>query len=181
MNQELPKWLQVTLVIVLVALGLMMFLQRDRLHVYSRYMREKSPEINMRFAELSHDMDEAAVRKHYEGAGLQCASEGGSLGDRVCYASIDRADGMAAMTLATFFVKGKLVRALVQMPWWSHGTWQKALKAQYGLYQYAGTVGAMQGPVLRWTIPNGSLETNRNRGINPLSPSVVIWTASEAK
>lgn len=174
MNQELPKWLQVTLVSVLVALGLMMFLQRDRLHVYSRYMREKSPEITMRFAELSHDMDEAAVRKHYEGVGLQCASEGGSLGDRVCYASIDRADGMAAMTLATFFVKGKLVRALVQMPWWSHGTWQKALKAQYGLYQHAG-------PVLRWTIPNGSLEANRNRGINPLSPSVLMWMASEAK
>jgi len=84
---------------------------------------------------------------------------------------------MPAMTLAIFFRKGQLVRAIVQMPWWSHSTWQEALKAQYGAFQYAGVIGRWQGPVLRWRIPNGYLEMNRDRGFNPLSWSVVIWTS----
>jgi hypothetical protein len=178
MNQELPKWVQLTLVVVLVLMGLMMFMERDKLHVYATYFREKSPEIQVQFDALSSAMDEAAVRKHFDGVPLQCNAENGNLGDRACYSAIDRADGMPAMTLVVFFSKGKLVRAVVQMPWWSHGTWFASLKSRYGAPQHGGTLGGWRGPVSRWTIPSGYLEMNRDRGYNPLSWSAAIWTQS---
>jgi hypothetical protein len=176
MDQELPKWMQVTLVVVLVLIGLMMFMERDKLHVYAIYFREKSPEIQVRFDELSSAMDEPAVRKHFDGVPLQCVAESGNLGDRACYSAIDRADGMPAMTLVLFLSKGKLARAVVQVPWWSHGTWFMSLKGRYGPPQSGGTLGGWRGPVSRWTILSGYLEMNRDRGYNPLSWSAAIWT-----
>lgn len=179
MNNEIPKWLQRTILGVVAVIAVLVFLSYDRLHVYGRYLREKSPDITVNFSGLSVDMDEAKVRKHFEGLALTCIGQGpgnDSLGDRVCYASIDKADGDAALTLAAFFRKGKLVHAMVQMPWWVLNSWHRRFTAQYGYPVRAGNVSLLGGPVLRWSMPNGHIESNRNRSFNPLSWNVIFWT-----
>jgi len=178
MNRDLPKWLQVTLLVLVALLALMMFTQRDKLHVYSAYFRETSPEVQLRLAELSPLMDEAAVRKHFSNVQMSCVVQAGDLGDRVCYGSIDRADGLSAMTLALFFKNGKLVRSIVQFPWWSHKSWLRSLKSRYGTPGHGGSMGGGGGPVLRWKTENGTLEMNRDRSLNPLAWSVMLWTAA---
>lgn len=167
-------------VVAVVLLAIYVFLSQDRLAVYGRYIRNTSPEISTNFSALKPSMDETAVRQHFDGVPLTCDGQSpgsNSLGERVCYAAIDKADGHAALTLAAFFNKGKLVRAFIQVPWWAHNSWLQSLMAQWGQPQQAGIVSKFGGPVLRWRMPNGYVECNRDRGFNPLSWSVVIWTA----
>lgn len=177
MNRDLPRWLQVACIAVLVSLALLVFLNRHRMDVYGTYIRETSPVVTIRLAELSRDMDEAAVQKHFEGVQLRCVAQtpdADTLGERVCYAPIDKADGNAALTLAMFFNQGKLVRAMVQVPWWVHGVWLKRFNAELGPPQRLGGE-------LRWRMPNGQVEFDRSRSWNPLEWNAILWTAKNTK
>lgn len=181
MNANSSKRKRVAIAIILLLVALMVLSSHDRLPVYATYLREKSPEITTRLTELAVTMDEAMLRQHFAGVPLSCAGQApgnDSLGDHVCYAQIDRADGDAALMLAAFFHKGKLARLIIQTPWWSHATWMQRFNAQFGNPTQAGLVSHFGGPVLRWTMPNGYVEANRDRSFNPLTWNVIIWTGS---
>ena len=181
MDKDLPKWVQFVIVLMIAVVALLVFSSQDRIHVYGTYLREKSPHITTNLPALSVEMDEAMVRKHFDGLSLTCIGQGpgnDALGDRVCYAPIDRADGDAALTLAIFFSKGKLVHLIVQTPWWVHSSWQGRFMVQYGQPTHAGVESRFGGPVLRWPMPNGYVETNRDRSFNPLNWNVLIWSGS---
>ncbi len=178
MNKGLPQWVLITVVIAFAALGLMLFDAREDLHTYQTYFRDKSPDVSLRIAELSTHMDEAALRKHFEGVPINCVAEQSTLGDRLCYSSIDSVDRLPALTLLAFLSKGKLAFVIVQVPWWKHGAWLKSLKLKYGSFKKAGVVGDERGAVLRWTLDNGFLEMSQNRAFNPLAWSTVFWTGS---
>ena len=60
------KWL---IFAVLAALGIVLWTNADRLHVYKKYFFEKSPSISLRYEDLSADMGEAETLKHFAGAG----------------------------------------------------------------------------------------------------------------
>lgn len=99
MNKDLPRWVQVAIVLVIAVVALLVFSSQDRIHVYGTYLREKSPHITTNLPALSVEMDEAMLRKHFDGVPLNCIGQGpgsDTLGDRVCYASIDQADGVDA-------------------------------------------------------------------------------------
>ena len=168
--------------VMLVLAVAVLMLNRDRLHVYQIYFTEKLPEVNMQFQTLSAEMDEAALRQHFQGVALDCFNQPrqfNGLGDRVCYAYIGRADGQAALTLAMFSNNGRLSHALVQIPWWAHGGMVSRMVAQYGKANRDGRIGGyLGGPVVRWNLPKGHLTINRDRQINPLGWSVILWTAS---
>lgn len=179
MNNGLPPWLRVSGLLVLLLLSLLVFTHRGEMQVYGRYFRETSPATQLRLPDLSVHMDEAAVHKHFEGLGFRCMEEtqaAGRLGDRVCYAFIDQADGRAALTLAAFFKHGRLAHAMVQMPWWVHGEWWEQLDADHGPAQNTGLVSLLGVPSLRWKLPNGHVDFNRDRGFNPLAWNVILWT-----
>lgn len=182
MNKDLPRWVQGAIVLVIAVMALLVFSSQDRIHVYGTYLREKSPHITTNLPSLSAEMDETMLRKHFDGVPLSCIGQGpasDALGERVCYASIDRADGDAALTLAAFFRKGKLAHVIVQMPWWVHKSWIGRFTAQFGQPSHAGLVSRFGGPVLRWGMPNGYVETNRDRSFNPLNWNVIIWTGKK--
>ena len=184
MNEPLGKWTKITLAVFLCVVALVLLGNQDRMHIYSTYFRETSPQVQMRLGELSGDMDEAAIRKHFDDVPFKCHNEPlatTGLGDRLCYTNIDKADGLPAFTLVTFFKKGRLSHAVVQVPWWVHGSWRDRLVAQYGKANRAGVVSRLGGPVLRWPMPNGHLEYNRERSLNPLEWSAVFWTAGAGK
>ncbi|AYQ28933.1 MULTISPECIES: hypothetical protein [unclassified Polaromonas] len=171
------KWTIVALLCVVLVLGALNF---NRIPTYRAWVTETSPEVSMRYAQLSGQMDETALRKHFEGLALQCYNEPdqpGRVAERICWAGIDKADGGAALTLAAFLNKGRLTSVVVHVPWWVHGTWRGRLVAQYGKANRAGFVSVLGGPVLRWTLPNGTLEYNRDQSWNPLEWSAVFWTA----
>ena len=179
MNTDLPKWVQIAILLTIAIVALLVFSSQDRMHVYGTYLREKSPEITTNLPALSADMDEAMLRKHFERVPLTCIGQGpGSdiMGDRVCYASIDKADGDAALTLAAFFRKGRLAHLIVQMPWWVHKSWATRLTGRFGRPVHAGLVSRFGGPVLRWTMLNGYVDSNRDRSLNPFNWNVIMWT-----
>lgn len=176
------KWL---IFAVLAALGIVLWMNADRLHVYKKYFFEKSPSISLRYEDLSADMGEAEILKHFAGAGLRCINQSkasNGMGDRVCYASIDRADDFPAMTVATFSNGGRLNHVLVQVPNWAHTRWLDRFVGQYGKADRDGRVdGMLGGPVLRWGLPNGKLNMSRERDLNPMQWGVLLWVAAEVK
>ncbi|MDZ7919679.1 hypothetical protein [Rhodoferax sp.] len=178
MDKEMPRWILVALAIAFAALGLMLLDAREDLHMYTTYFREKSPDVSLRIGELSSQMDEAALRQHFEGVPLNCVAETSTLGDRLCYSNIDSADRRAALALLAFLNKGRLAHVVVHVPWWKHGAWLRSLKLKYGASQNAGVVGDERGAVLRWNMDNGYLEMNQSRAFNPLTLSTLFWTAS---
>lgn len=178
----IETWIKWAIVVVLCAAVVLGIFNFSRLPTYRAYLSEKSPEVSMRYAQLSGQMDEVALRKHFEGIALNCYNEldqPGRVAEKICYTSIAKADGDAALTMAAFFNKGRLVSTVVHVPWWVHGTWRDRLVAQYGKANRAGIVSPMGGPVLRWTLPNGTLEYNRDRSLNPLEWSAVFWKAGD--
>lgn len=180
MNTPLPRWLTLTVLALLMLVGLLVLSSREKMDVYGRYLRETSPAATLRLETLSAQMDEKAVLKHFEDVPLRCTGQAAgsdSLGERVCYAAIDRADDQPALMLAAFFNGGRLVRVLVQMPWWVHGAWMKTFRAAWGEPSKAGLVSLTGGPVLRWQMPNGHVEFNARRSLNPLEWNVIVWTA----
>lgn len=182
MNQDIPKWVSIPVAVVIGILAILVLTRMDTLHVYGTYLRQKSPEISTNLDALSPKMDEAALRKLFEGVPLTCIHQGpgrSELGDRVCYTAIDRADGDAALTFAAFFKKGKLAHTIVQTPWWVHRASMQRLEARYGKGKTAGLVGGRYGgAVLRWQTPNGYVEVNQVRSFHPLDWNLVMWTGS---
>ena len=182
MNTQLPRWLVTIMTLVLASVALLVFFNYDRMHIYGTYLREKSPEITLRLIDLSSEMNEAQLRKHFEGVSLNCISqsfESNGLGDRVCYASIDKSDGDAALTLAAFFRKDKLSNVIVHVPWWIHQSRIARLTAQFGLPSTTGKVSRFGGPVLRWKLSNGYVETNRDRSFNLFEWNLIMWTSTK--
>jgi hypothetical protein len=182
MNNSLPKWIQIVMALLVTTVALLVFLNHDRMHVYGTYLREKSPEITTRLLDLSTEMDEPQLKKHFEAVSLTCVDqtpESNGLGDRVCYSAIDKADGDAALTLAAFLRQGKLAHVIVQVPWWVHKSRITRLTAQFGQPSRAGLVARFGGPVLRWTLPSGHIDVNRDRSFNVLNWNVILWTGSK--
>lgn len=178
-ESEFEWWLKCILVIVLLMAATLAAANYERLHVYQRYFLETSPSVTMRYEQLSGSMDEAAVRRHFEGTSLNCAPEGGGLGDRVCYAHVDEVDGMPALSMALFFNKGRLGHALIQTPWWHHLRQKQRLLAKWGqphAHQQSEDV-----PLLAWNLPNGQVVYNSERvsNLNPMAWGILMWTARE--
>lgn len=181
MSESLPTWFKTIAFAVLGLMAVLVIANRHRLDVYGTYIRQKSPVIATRLADLSADMDEAAVRKHFEGVPFSCAAEPpgpDSLGDRVCYTPVDKADGDAALLLATFFKRGRLSSAIIHVPWWVHKTWKQRLIAQFGQPRQVGLASGFGGPILRWSMPKGYVEFNRDRGVNVLEWNSLVWTGT---
>lgn len=166
-------------------LGIILWINADRIYIYQKYFFESSPSISLRYADLSAEMGEAEILKHFEGAGLRCIHQSkaaNGLGDRVCYASIDSADGLPALTIATFSNHGRLNHVLVQVPNWTHRRWLQRFVGQHGKAERDGKVDAvLGGPVLSWSLPNGKLNMSRERELNPMRWSTLLWVAAEVK
>jgi hypothetical protein len=172
-------WLKYVLLIVLLTGAGLAAYNHERLHVYQAYFRDKSPEIRMRYELLSPDMDEAAVRRHFPDVPLRCEAEPSSLGDRVCYASVEMADGVPALGVALFFEQGRLRRSLIQVPWWRHLLQKQRLETVHG----PAPRQSGQPVLMAWPMPRGLLVFNRDRVSrwNPLAWSVVMWHAAVPK
>ena len=178
-ESEVEWWLKYIVGFVVLLGMVLAALNFSRLRMYQTYFGETSPEVSMRYELMSPRMDEAAVRRHFEGIALNCVAENSDMGERVCYAAIDMADGVPAIGLAMFFKKGRLSHSLVQVPWWRHLRQKQRLMALYGQPQLQQQPG--ETALLAWRMPDGLLVFNQDRtsDLNPLSWSVVMWHARE--
>lgn len=177
MSATFEKWAKAVILVLLGTTLVFAFLNLDRLGVYRAYFRDTSPSVQMRYAELSTAMDETALRRHFAGVQLQCyRDDSTSLGDRLCHVAVDEVDGLPAMMLVLFLRNGRLAHTVVQVPAWYHGRWHAQLMRLHGQPRRAGKVSLLEGPVIRWNLPGGSLEFNQRRSFDPLKWSAVFFS-----
>ncbi len=176
---EIEWYLKYILLFVLLAAALSAAINFPRLRMYQNYFFRDSPQVTMRYEQLSPGMDEAAVRRHFDGVPLNCVAEGGSLGDRVCYAAVEAVDGEPALGIALFFKHARLRHTVIQVPWWRHLRQKNRLIATYGPPRLREDPDGTT--LLAWYLPHGDLVFNRDRtrDLDPLAWSVVMWTAGE--
>ena len=179
MNPTAIRVLRASVLALFLLVALAVFTSRSQLDMYGRYLRETSPAVTLRLNQLSAQMDETTLQRHFDGVPMRCTAQApgaDQLGERVCYSAIDSADGQAALLMAAFFSGGQLKRVTVQLPWWVHGHWVTQFNGSWGKPIQAGRVSLLGGPVLRWTLPNGYVEFNARRELNPLGLNVIVWT-----
>lgn len=176
MGRTLNRWFKVIVMTGLVAVALLLALNVDRLATYRAHFRGALPATELRLNELSVAMDSTAVKQHFQGLDFRCHHQPSSLGDVYCYADVSRVDGLSALLVVTHFRQDHLTHVVVQMPWWAHGRWLDKLLAENGRFTTAGLASRFGGPVLRWPVPNGQLEFNRDRSFNPLEWSALFWS-----
>lgn len=182
MRLQTTGWVKPAAALLLGLVAMLLLTSLSRHHVYVTHLTEKLPEISMRYEQLSGEMDEAALTGHFQETPLTCLNDPGvpkSLGDRVCYLSVDKVDGFPALTMVLFLRGGKLASAVVHVPWWRHGTAQSRLKDTHGSGVALSRMAFFQGPLLQWKLPRGEIYMNRDREVHPLAWSAVWWQPAQ--
>jgi len=177
-RQPLPRSWTFAVLVVVVLSALIFVANLPRMHVYLKHWGSASPRVAMPYAALSPDMDEKALRAVMPSLPLRCMSEDkarNGLGDRVCYASLDAADGAPALTAAFFFDGGRLAQGVVQVPWWGHHAAARALVAKLGMPEAIQDQRVKGARLIQWGVANGIVVINRDPGWDPLGWSAVFW------
>lgn len=182
-SRALPKSWTFTVLGVAALAATVCVANLPRMHVYMKHWGASSPRIASPFTRLSGDMDEKALRAALPELSLRCMAEDkarNGLGDRTCFASVDAVDGAPALTAAFFLDSGRLVHAVVQVPWWGHHAAARALVARFGMPEAAND-GPVRGVrLMQWRLASGLVEINRDPGWDPLGWSAMYWMAHGA-
>ena len=173
MNRPLPRSVTIPLLVLLAYAVLMGLINFPVLHVYQKHFRETLPKTSVPWQSLSPALDEPALRALFPGLPLRCMADGGTMGDRVCFAAVEEVDGYPALTIALFLRKGRLTLATVHVPWWGHGRAAEAL-ARLGPSEPAS--GGTSTRLRRYIVANGVVDMNERRSFNLLSWSAIVWT-----
>lgn len=178
LSRPLPRSWGWSIAVIAAFAVLSTALNLPKLHVYLKYWGAASPRIAMPYQAFGTEMDEQALRAKLAPLGLRCEAEtqGAKLGERVCWASLDEADGAPAMSLACFFRNGHLAHVVIDVPWWGHHAMVRRLLATLGA-PTALDGQAMQPPLMHWRVAHGTVSINRAPGWDPLAWSVVMWNA----
>lgn len=170
LSQPMPRWLTRTLLAVFVLLAVIGVSGFGRYHVYQKHFRETIADTPTRFRDLRPGMTDKEVMAMYPGMPWRCTYQDAAagMGDWVCFSSLNTADGYPALTMGFFFTKKKLTMGLVHVPWWAHGRAQETMRKLYGPpVRYQG--------LLRWRMPDGTLDMNPARSFNPVWWSAIVW------
>lgn len=178
LHRPIPRAVWLPFAIFGAFVALLLALNAGVLHVYQEYFTEKLPAVRVPWKALSASMGEAEVRALFPDTNVRCIAQATDMGDRVCYMSVERVDGYAALTVAFFFQKGRLNLATVHVPWWAHGRAAGAMARDFGPHG-RDWPGPMQ--LRRWDLQQGKLQMNETRSINPLSWSAIVWTPQGAR
>lgn len=134
--------------------------------------------VTMRYAQLSAQMDEAALKAHFDGLALVCAPAQNQPTQVECLATPDQVDGVSALQLRFGLVDGHLTEAAVLVPWWRHHTALRALLRDLGAAQSLSPENDPP-PQIIWCVPGGEVQLNRVPGFDPLHASRIVWRAVE--
>lgn len=179
-NQPVQRGVWMALATFLVAACLFTAWNWGTLHVYRKHLMQTSPEVRVPWTHLSAEMNEAEAKALFAGLPLYCLDDATSMGQRSCYASVDKADGYPALTVVMFFGAGRLRVATLHVPWWGHDEAVETLLTQFGPSRVART-GSSTGPLRRWELQNGTIDINHHRAANVLAWSAVVWTPKRPK
>lgn len=171
-----------TLAILLFLVFVIMLIFINRVEEYRQYLTESRPALDFSFGHLSEDWTESHLRYFFDGEEILCQKDG-SMGraiDKSCFIEIASHNNAPAM-FATFFFRGdRLYAAMVAVPWWSHYAMLDSIDGMYGSPDRSQDKPVNDVRLFGWALENGSgIFYNRDRSINPLFWSLLLWFNSE--
>lgn len=172
---RLPPWIKLAAAAVLMISALTLAFNWQTLHIYRKYFTQPQPDAIVPWQKLSAEMDEAAALASMPGLPWRCVRDETRMGQRTCYTSARRINGHAAMTVAMFFNNGRLRVVTVHVPWWAHREATLALVRDHGKSMGRGRAAGSDESLLGWRMAGGDLAINRQRSLNPLQWSALVW------
>ncbi len=151
----------------------------DDIGLVAQHLTSGQSAIAMRYAQLSAQMDEAALKVHFDGLALVCAPAKSKPTQVECLATPDQVDEVSALQLRLLLVDGHLSEATVLVPWWRHHTALRALLRDLGAAQSLSPEHDLQ-PQIIWRVPGGEVRLNRAPGFDPLHASRILWRAADS-
>jgi hypothetical protein len=150
----------------------------DDIGVVAQHFTQGQGAIAMRYAQLTAQMDEAALKSHFDGLALVCAPVNAQPTRVECLATPHQLDGVSALQLRLALVDGRLSEAAVLVPWWHHHTALRALLRDLGA-AHSLSPENVPHPQIIWRVPGGEVLLNRVPGFDPLHASRILWRAAE--
>jgi hypothetical protein len=183
LSRPLPRSWSIFIAAIVIFGAASVFRNTPSLYVYLKHWGATSSRVSVPYADFTADMDERALHANLSPLPVRCIDESfqaNGLGERVCYAAIDEADGAPALTFAAFFHHGKLARALVHVPWWGHHAMVRSLVARFGPPVVIESSNP-EARLVHWRLQRGTVTINRDPGWDPLTWSTVLWLAETDK
>jgi hypothetical protein len=149
----------------------------DDISLYTQHVTQGQGAVSMRYAQLSAQMDEAALQAHFVGLGLVCQPAQAQSAKQECLAAPEQVDGVSALQLRLVLVDGGLTQATVLVPWWSHHAALRVLLRDLGAAQALSPEDDPH-PSIAWRVPGGEVRLNRAPGFDPLRASSIVWRAT---
>jgi len=135
-----------------------------------------SDSINIPLAQLSGAMTEQDVLQRYPDLGLDCGKESSKLGDRSCYASVRKVNGVDAWFVVFFFEKGRLSGLKLDIQPDGHAAMLNELHSLFGKgSETPGKRGS--GPIIQWIGAQGAFGINKSAYAD--RPSQMLWVSME--
>lgn len=178
------RWASIVLLAVLVlglALTALVLAHPQHAQEYRLYLTQERPDIRLRFTDLSQAWTEADLRQRFPALSFRCYDNrpGEYLDDRSCFADAHSLNGHGAMSLAFYFKDGRLNRAAVNVPWWSHWAALGSLEQGHGDPDVSQPLPHAGVRLHGWRLPDGgALFFNRDLPFNPLEWSAIFWSSA---
>ena len=148
----------------------------DNISLYTQHLNQAQGAVAMRYAQLSGQMDEAALKAHFAGLAMLCRPVQAQPTQQECLATPQQVDGVSALQLRLVLTDGRLTKATVLVPWWRHNPALRVLLRDLGAAQALSPQDDAH-PSIIWRVPGGEVRLNRAPGFDPLYASRIVWRA----
>lgn len=132
--------------------------------------------ITLPFAKLSGAMTEQDILNRYPDLGLDCGKESSNLGDRSCYASIRKVNGVDSWFIVFFFENGQLSGLKLDIQPDGHEAMLSELHSLFGDSKEMPAKNK-SGPLLQWMGAQGVFVMNKVAYSG--APSQLVWVSME--
>lgn len=153
---------------------------RPILREYKVYLFDSHPGTDFTFDELSEEWSEDDLKSKFNPLELTCYDDDtlGKMGDRSCYAHIQRHNNIPAMLVVFFLNHGKLETASIHVPKWAHYEMREDLLRLHGRPTLKRT--GDNSLLNEWTLANHSQLFYNNSTSAGLQWSAIFWISNRA-
>ena len=180
----LPRQVVKPVIAPLLTLLAVLFLAfPQHLREYRLYFTQSRPGTVLSYEEMSQEWSEEEVKAKLPSVEFRCYDNGPGeyLDDRSCFGDVSSHNGVAALSLAFYFAKGKLNHMTVQVPWWRAGALENLMLSAYGRPAVVQDEPVQDVRLVGWKLRSGGgVFTNRDMPLNPLSWNMVLWSSQRA-
>ena len=171
------------ILVLLIWFLVLRWLYPDDVREQWRYLTDRRVGVDFELSALSQDWSESDLRREFPDLHIACypTDKPGVPEERSCFADVNAFASTPAIFVAFFMAGGRLSRVMINVPWWAHEDGFRTLVERHGRPDVSQLLPHGGQRLHGWRLDDGSaVFFNRDRALNPLKWSSIMWSSSRA-